>query len=83
VRYGEKTQAQALTSQSSFYSANDSRLHFGLGNAATADLDIFWPSGHSQTFKDESADQLLTVVEGKGVVSRERLGPRPTTSVRR
>jgi hypothetical protein len=83
VRYGEKTQAQALTSQSSFYSANDSRLHFGLGNAATADLDIFWPSGHSQTFKNECADRLLTVVEGKGVVSRERLGPRPTTSVRR
>jgi hypothetical protein len=71
VHYGGKVQAQAVTSQSSFYSANDPRLHFGLGSAATADIDIFWPSGHSQSLKNEAADHLITVVEEKGVVSRE------------
>ena len=71
VHYGGKVQAQAVTSQSSFYSANDPRLHFGLGSAATADVDIFWPSGHSQSIKNEAADHLITVIEEKGVVSRE------------
>ena len=33
ARYGGKVQAQEVLSQSSFYSANDSRLHFGLGGA--------------------------------------------------
>jgi hypothetical protein len=79
VHYGGKTQAQAVTSQSSFYSANDPRLHFGLGSAATADIDIFWPSGHSQFLKNEAADHLITVVEEKGVVSREAF-PRKTAA---
>ena len=33
ARYGERTQAQEVLAQSSFYSANDRRLHFGLGAA--------------------------------------------------
>ena len=33
ARYGDRTQAQAVCAQSSFYSANDRRLHFGLGAA--------------------------------------------------
>src|SRR5271156_944997 len=31
VHYGGKTQAQSVLSQSSYFSANDPRLHFGLG----------------------------------------------------
>ncbi|HBY63495.1 MAG TPA: RNA-binding protein, partial [Solibacterales bacterium] len=31
--YGGRRQTQEVTSQASFYSANDSRLHFGLGGA--------------------------------------------------
>ncbi len=45
ARYGGRTQAQEVTAQSSFYSANDRRLHFGLGAAASADLAIRWPNG--------------------------------------
>jgi len=82
VHYGAKTQAQAVTSQSSFYSANDMRLHFGLGSAAIVSLDIFWPSGHSQSLKDEAVDHLITVVEGKGVVSREKFAVKTQPSVR-
>jgi hypothetical protein len=82
VHYGGKVQAQAVTSQSSFYSANDTRLHFGLGSAATANIDIFWPSGHSQFLKNEAADHLVTVVEEKGVVSREAFTRRTPTSVK-
>ena len=38
AKYGGHTQSQELTAQSSFYSANDRRLHFGLGAATSADL---------------------------------------------
>ncbi|MDX2152069.1 MAG: CRTAC1 family protein [Bryobacteraceae bacterium] len=43
--YGGKRQAQEVLSQSSFYSANDRRLHFGLGAAAAVDLEIRLPGG--------------------------------------
>jgi len=32
-----------LPSQSSFYSSNDPRLHFGLGPEKSADIEIRWP----------------------------------------
>jgi hypothetical protein len=69
-------QAQAVTSQSSFYSSNDKRLHFGLGSAIAADIDIFWPSGNVQSLKNEPANRLITVIEEKGVVSREEFTPK-------
>jgi hypothetical protein len=69
VHYGGKVQAQSLSSQSSFYSANDPRLHFGLGDATNADIDIHWPSGSSEHFKAVTVDRLITIVEGKGIVA--------------
>ena len=32
-------------SQSSYYSCNDPRLHFGLGATASADIEVYWPNG--------------------------------------
>lgn len=68
VRYGRKTQAQAVLSQSSFYSSNDPRLHFGLGLETSADVEIVWPSGLKEKFKDVAANQLITVKEGSGIL---------------
>jgi enediyne biosynthesis protein E4 len=68
VRYGKKTQAQTLTSQASFYSSNDPRLHFGLGPETTVDIEIHWPSGQTHSLKGISADQLITIQEGTGIV---------------
>ncbi len=68
VHYGGKTQAQAVLSQSSFYSASDPRLHFGLGEIAHVDIEIIWPSGTKQTLQNQAANQLITVKEGVGVV---------------
>ncbi len=61
--YAGKRQAQELVAQSSFYSSNDSRLHFGLGTAATADLEIRWPTRSKQILKNIKADQILTIHE--------------------
>jgi hypothetical protein len=73
ARYGGKVQAQSVTSQSSYLSANDPRLHFGLGPATTADLEIHWPSGTTETYPNLAADQLVTIRESRGIVSRSSL----------
>ncbi len=70
VHYGGKLQAQEVLSQSSFYSANDLRLHFGLGAAASADIEVRWPTGQKELFKAVPADRLITIQEGKGIVKR-------------
>ena len=69
VRSGGRTQAQAVVSQSSFYSCNDPRLHFGLGSATIADIEIYWPNGLHETLKRVAANQLVTVREGVGIVA--------------
>jgi hypothetical protein len=74
ARYGGKQQAQAVLSQSSFYSVNDFRLHFGLGAERTVDLEIRWPNGGTERIAKVDSDQLVTVKEGSGIVKSERFG---------
>jgi hypothetical protein len=74
ARYGGRTQAQEVTAQSSFYSANERRLHFGLGAAASADLEVRWPSGATERIPGVEAGQLVVVREGAGIERRERFG---------
>ena len=60
-------------SGSSYYSQNDLRLHFGLGARDKADLvEVAWPSGVKETFKDVPANHLLVIQEAKGIVERRR-----------
>jgi enediyne biosynthesis protein E4 len=68
ARYGGKSQAQAVLSQSSFYSCNDPRLHFGLGSVTSVDLEVYWPNGLHESFKHIPANQLVTLREGVGPV---------------
>ncbi len=68
--YGGRRQAQEVLSQSSFYSANDLRLHFGLGGATAADLEVRWPNGSTERFAAVPAGRLVTIREGAGIASR-------------
>jgi len=72
ARYGDRTQAQEVTAQASFYSVNDRRLHFGLGHATTADLTVRWPTGEVEKVAGVAADQLVVIREGKGIERRQR-----------
>ena len=72
ARYGRKIQAQEVLSQSSFYSASDPRLHFGLGGESFADLEVRWPSGMRETLKSVSANQIVVVKEGMGIVANKK-----------
>jgi hypothetical protein len=56
-------QTRFATTAGSYESASDKRLHFGLGTATTAKVEIAWPSGIRQTLNDVRADQFLEVVE--------------------
>jgi hypothetical protein len=50
----------------SYLSSNDLRVHFGLGAHQKIDaLEIKWPSGLVETWKDVQADRVLTFEEGK------------------
>jgi hypothetical protein len=70
---GTRTQVQDVTAQSSFYSVNDRRLHFGLGSATTADLTIRWPNGAIERLAGVAADQLVIVREGAGIQEARKL----------
>jgi hypothetical protein len=71
AKYGGKVQAQAVMAQSSFYSVNDRRLHFGLGPNDHADLEVHWTNGLVEFFPKVEANRLATITEGHGIqVSR-------------
>jgi hypothetical protein len=61
VRAGN--QMQTVHSGSSYCSASDLALTFGLGNETTTSIDIRWPSGIHQKMNNVKADQRLTVQE--------------------
>ncbi len=81
VHYGGKVQAQAVHSQSSFYSCNDPRLHFGLAQFQTVDIDIYWPNGLHEQYKKVAANRLVTFREGAGMIASKGWpsGPRGKT----
>jgi enediyne biosynthesis protein E4 len=76
AQYGGKKQAQEVLSQASFYSVNDLRLHFGLGAAEKADLQIRWPNGSTERVTGVEANQLVTIREGSGVTKKETFSKR-------
>ena len=51
------------TTAGSYLSANDSRVHFGLGAQRRTDIEIRWPSGRRQVLENVDADQILEVKE--------------------
>jgi hypothetical protein len=65
--YGARVQVNGqlrfATASGSYLSSNDKRLHFGLGNADTCDVDIRWPSGIHQKLRGIKADQFMTIEE--------------------
>jgi hypothetical protein len=72
VRYGKKQQVQEVSAQSSFYSVNDRRLHFGLGPETIADLTIRWPNGATETIPNVAANQLVVVRELSGIIRQQK-----------
>lgn len=59
-----KTQYGMVSTGSSYLSASDKRVYFGLGSSAAVKLlEIRWPSGKVQRLTDIKADRILVVRE--------------------
>lgn len=68
---GHHAQMDEVRSGGSYYSQNDLRVHFGLGKATSVKkLEVQWPSGMVETFKDVATNQILTIQEGVGIVKK-------------
>jgi hypothetical protein len=65
VSAGAMQQVGEVRSGGSYLSQNDLRLHFGLGNAPKAEqVEVRWPSGGTDVYRDISADNFYLLVEG-------------------
>jgi hypothetical protein len=64
---GEHQQMDEVRSGGSYLSQSDLRLHFGLNESTKADLEIHWPSGQIDKIPSVRANQIVRVVEGKGL----------------
>ena len=69
ARTGTLTQTAEASTSGSIFSASDSRVHFGLGAATEADLEIRWPSGKVQALKGVAANQIIEIGEDRGIVA--------------
>jgi hypothetical protein len=56
-------QTQYASAAGSYLSSSDKRVHFGLGQAAKADVEVRWPSGIEQKLNDVAVDRFLEIRE--------------------
>ena len=64
---GGHRQMDEVRSGGSYISQSDLRIHFGLGTAVTADIEIRWPSGQVDKAEKLAVNRVLTAVEGQGL----------------
>jgi hypothetical protein len=68
IRAGGVTQIDEVRGGGSYLSQNDLRLHFGLSSAAKIDrVEVRWPTGKTEIFKEVAADKIYTITEGQGI----------------
>ena len=63
VTSGGTSQAKERQSATSYLSAHDPRLHFGLAAADVADVEIRWPDGQIQRLRSVAANRLIEVTQ--------------------
>jgi hypothetical protein len=71
VTANNRRQMQEVRSGGSFCSQSDLRLHFGLGTAKEVRVQVRWLGGAEEILEHVSADRLVVIREGKGIISQE------------
>ena len=70
LKTGSIDQIATVRAGESYLSGNDPRIHFGLGSFNIADeIEVRWPSGQMEKVMNVSANQIIVIREGEGVVS--------------
>jgi hypothetical protein len=68
---GDLVQKDEVRSGDSYVSQSDLRLHFGLERRMKIDLiEVRWPGGAVDRVTDAKVNSVITIKEGKGVVSQ-------------
>ena len=71
VTAGGQTRVRDVRAGSSYLGQNDLRVHFGLGHAAMVDrVEVTWPSERVEVLSTVAVNQIVTIHEGRGIVSR-------------
>jgi len=71
VTAGRKKQVLVNQWTSGYLSNNEPRLHIGLGQQRLiSKLEVKWPNGKQEVYKDIESNQYLTIVQGKGIVTK-------------
>jgi hypothetical protein len=64
IQTGGGVQVREVNSTASYLSANDVRLHVGVGAAKVVpQIDVLWPSGAKQTLKEVPVNQVFVIKE--------------------
>jgi hypothetical protein len=74
VEAGGTTQIDEVRGGGGYNSSNDTRLHFGLGKEAVMTrVEVRWPSGLRQEFRNVPADVIYEIDEGKDIRELSKL----------
>jgi enediyne biosynthesis protein E4 len=62
-RANGRLQVRTVSGSVGYASTSDLTVHFGLGEAARAEVEIRWPAGRLQRIGEVNADQRLNLTE--------------------
>ena len=71
VTAGGKKQVFVNQWTTGYLSNSEPRVHIGLGKQRqVSKLEVRWPDGKKEIYKDIETDRYLTIVKGKGIVTK-------------
>ena len=71
IRQGKPALWRRVHTDSSYLSANDPRVHFGLGpNLSAASVVVEWPDGFKETWTNLEPDRIVLLRRGSGTALR-------------
>jgi hypothetical protein len=78
---GGISQIREIEGGGSYLSQSDLRANFGLGKAAHAEtVEIKWPSGLQQTFRNLDADKFYLIEEGRERIDVQKIAHHQPTA---
>lgn len=83
ITAGDLVQTDEVRSAGSYLSQNDLRLHFGLAGHSRVDkIEVFWPSGATDTVANFDADRSYCLKEGAGMAPCSAIRPMPPSALK-
>ena len=78
VTVGDRAQMDEVRSGGYHISQSDFRVHFGLAAASKLDIEIRWPDGKKDSYRDLDANRWIVIRQGKGIEASHEFGTAST-----